>query len=313
MSKLRVQIHNWQGKANELVAALKRQGAEIVATHPDVLLIDFDAAVPYYTKKIEAAYQQGAEIALYSHGAPVITAYDRVWEPDPRVRVYLAQSQGQKEVMQAYGYPHPIEVIGWHYCKTKPFKPVSEIKNILFAPWHPHSDGYMQPAQKQANTEVYDKLSQMPYKLTVMHIGDLRYNGLREEQHITYIRSKMINQHSVSEIDKADVVVANYVGTFGALAVARGKPTVIYGQNIRPHDGYCDADITYVKNWDKYRDLLFYPHDISELKPKATQNMIQYAARHEAKEWREKFIGDPLDEVKLYEILNSLLEAKNDR
>jgi len=135
---------------------------------------------------------------------------------------------------------------------------------------------------------------------------------LREDRNVTYIKSKMINQHSVEEIDKADVVVANYVGTFGALAVARGKPTVLYGQNVRPHDGYCDADVTYVKNWDKYRDLLFYPHDISELKPVATQNMIEYAARHEAKEWREKFIGDPLDEEKLYKTLQDLLEVSDD-
>ena len=311
MSDLKVQVHNWQGKANELMAALKRQGAEIVKANPDVMLIDFDAAVPYYTKKIEKAYQQGAEIALYSHGAPVITAYDRVWEPDPRVRVYLAQSEGQKEVMRAYGYPHPIEVIGWHYCKQKKFKPAKEIKKILFAPHHPHGDGYLMPLAKESNADAYEKLRQTPYKIRIMHIGDIRYNGLRHDSDVEYVISKKTNQHSLEEIDKADLVISN-LGTFASLAVARGKPVVVYGQNIRPHDGYNDEDITYVKNWERYRDLMRYPYDISELKPKASQNLIEYAAQNEAKEWREKFIGDPLDEVKLFEVLHGLLEDGNE-
>jgi hypothetical protein len=311
MSNLKVQVHNWQGKATELIAALKKQGAEIVKSKPDVMLIDFDAAVPYYTKKIETAYQQGAEIALYSHGAPVITAYDRVWEPDPRVRVYLAQSQGQKEVMQTYGYPHPIEVVGWHYCTQKQFKPIWKIQTILFAPHHPHGDGYLMPTVKQSNADTFEKLVQTPYKIRVMHVGDIRYNGLRSVQDVDYVVSQKTNQHSLKEIDNADIVVSN-LGTFASMAIARGKPTVVYGQNIRPHDGYCDEDITYVKHWERYRDLMHYPHDISELKPKAAQHMIEFAALHEAKEWREKFIGDPLDVVKLYEVLAGLLEVNND-
>jgi hypothetical protein len=312
MSEMKVQVHNWQGKANELIAALKRKGAKIVNQDPDVLLIDFDAAIPYYTKKIEVAYQKGAEIAMYSHGAPVITAYDRVWEPDERVSVYLAQSQGQKDVMRSYGYPHPIEVVGWHYCDIKKFKPVKEIKTILFAPWHPHGGGYLHGPLMQANADVYDRLRQTPYKIRVMHIGELRHNGLKHDPDVEYIESNKTTQHSVKEIDRADVVVGNYVGTFGALAVARGKPTVIYGQDIRPHDGYNDADISYVRNWERYRDLLYYPHDISDLKPKATQNMIEHAALYEAKEWRERFIGEPLDEAKLYEVLTGLLEVSDD-
>jgi len=305
---MKVQVHNWQDKASELIAALKRKDVSIVDTHPDILLIDFDAATPYYTKKIERAYQQGAEIVLYSHGAPVITAYDMVWESDSRVRVYLAQSQGQKEVMQAYGYPNPIEVIGWHYCKQKKFKPAKKINTILFAPHHPHGDGYLQPTVKQSNTDTYDKLKQTPYKLSIMHFGDIRHNGLRYDRGVDYIISEKSNKQSVKEIDKADIVVSN-LGTFASLAIARGKPVVVYGQDICPHDGFNDATIYYVKNWDKYRDMLHYPYDISKLKPKAAQHTIEFAAQNEAKEWREKFIGNSLDEDRLYEILKNLLEA----
>lgn len=305
---MKIQIHNWQHKADILTNALKDAGVEIVKSKPDIYIIDFDGAVPYYTSKIEKAYQQGAEIVIYTHGAPVNMCWDRVWTPDDRVRVYLAQSKGEKAIMQSYDYPKPIEVIGWHYCRTKKYKPVKEIKRVLFAPWHPHDTGYLMPLARQINGEIFNKLRATPYELTVMHVESVRANGLSHDSGVTYVESKKTVDFSLKYIDQADVVVSNLM-TVASLAVARGKPMVAYGQDIRPHDGYDDDNITYVKNWDKYRDMLRYPYDISNLKPKASQNLIEYAAQNEAKEWREKFIGEQLDKDKLLSVLNNILEV----
>jgi len=303
---MKIQVHNWQHKANNLISALTRMGVEIVKDKPDIYIIDFDGAVPYYTSKIEKAFQSGAEIVIYSHGAPVIVAWDRVWEPDARVKLFLAQSEGEKAVMESYGYPHPIEVIGWHYCRKKKFKPVKNIKNILFAPWHPSGSGYLVPLGKKVNADTFDKLRSMPFNLEVMYIGDIRQNGLNFSNDVTFTASKKDVNFSLPIIDKADLVVTN-LSTVASLAVARGKPMVAYGQDIKPHDGSSEDNISYVKNWDKYRDMLRYPYDISNLKPKASQYLVEHAALHEATEWRDKFIGDPLDADKLIAVLENIL------
>ena len=303
---MKIKIHNWQHKANNLESALIRMGVQITKREPDILLVDFDAGVSYYTELIEKTFAGGSEIVLYSHGAPVITAWDMVWEPDKRIAVFLAQSEGEKEVMQAYDYPNPIEVIGWHYCKQKKFKPVKEIKKVLFAPWHPHSNGYLMPACREANRNAYEKLRAMPYNLTVMHIGNVRNNGISIDPDVTYIGSEKSIPFSLKHIDQADVVISNLM-TVACIAIARGKPVVVFGQNIKPHDGYSDENLSYVKNWEKYRDLMRYPYDLSNLKPRASQYMIEHAALHEAEEWREKFIGDPLDVEKLMTVLERVL------
>ena len=307
---MRVKVHDHQGKANDLTAALKKAGAEIVTKDPEILLTDFDTAIPYYKKMVEKAYQGGAEIALYSHGAPVITAYDGIWEPSDKVGVYLAQSPGQKAVMEAYGYPHPISVIGWHFCKIKTFKP-TEIDRVLFAPWHPHSNGYLYPMAWRLNDDVMRRLVELDYRLTVYHVGDLRYNGVREYPGVDYLPSDLSIGSAIKQIDKADIIVT-YPGTFASLAVARGKPVVVYGQDIRPHDGYNDGMIRYVANWEAYKELMRYPYDISDTQINATGYLLEYASKNEAEKWRNSFIGNPLDTGKLTRALEHLLGGNKD-
>ena len=308
---MKIKVHNWQGKANGLISALKKKGAEIVKKGAsDILLIDFDGAVGYYTKQIEDAYKDGATVVLYSHGAPVITAWDGIWEPDRHSALYLAQSQGQKEVMEAYEYPVPIIVIGWHYCKLKTFKPNEDIKKILFAPWHPQGSGYLTPERMQANKDAYDKLRSMPYELTVSYVGDLRGNGLREDPGVEFVVSNKSIQFSLKQIDAADVVVSNLM-TVASLAIARGKPVVVYGQHISPCDGYSKEGLRYTTHWDNYKELMRYHYDMSELKPKASQYLLKHAALHEATEWRDLFIGNPLDADKLFRVLEQTLEKES--
>src|SRR4030042_2424453 len=107
---MKVKVRNYQNKANLLIAALQSQGVQIVNDYANILLIDFDGPVSPYPEMIHQAYEQCAEIILYSHGAPVITAWDGIWKPNTIIRKYLAQSPGQKGVMEAYNYPKPIQV-----------------------------------------------------------------------------------------------------------------------------------------------------------------------------------------------------------
>ena len=115
--RLRIQVINHQDKADVLIQAITDAGHEIVSDNADLLLIDFDGPVAHYPKRIERAYEEGADVYLYSHGGHPITAWDGVWTPSDKIAGYLAQTPGQKAVMEAYGYPHPIRVIGWHYSE----------------------------------------------------------------------------------------------------------------------------------------------------------------------------------------------------
>lgn len=301
---MRIQISDYQSKASALTKALKDAGHELVKSWPDILLIDHDLPVANYRKTVERAYSEGSHVVLYSHGAPVITSWDGIWEPSDYVSGYVAQSPGQKHVMEQYNYPYPIDVIGWHYCAIKPFKPTT-IKTVLFAPWHPHSDGWMIPEGKRLNTSVYSRLMEMPYKLYVRHVRAIEHNGIEMRGGVEYQHSDMSIAGAVKAIDAVDMVVTN-MGTLACLAVARGKPLVVFGQDICPHDGYSPISLRYVNNWDLYRDYLRYPYDISASKPKATQNIIEQAAQNEAAEWREKFIGQPFDASAFV----ALMEAK---
>jgi len=305
---MKIKISDHQTKSEALRRALAQAGHELVKSWPDVLLIDFDAPVAHYAKTIEQAYSEGAKVLLYSHGAPVITAWDGVWEPSDNITAYLAQSPGQKAVMEAYNYPHPVHVIGWHFCRLKKFAPAKKIENILFAPWHPHSNGWMIPQGKALNADIFRRLAEMPYHLTVRHVRAPHQNGFEQLDGIEYQPSDMTIDGAVRAIDAADLVITS-PGTLAALAVARGKPLVMYGQDICPHDGYSAETLLYVNHWDQYKHLMRYPYDISETKPKATQNIIEYAAQREAEMWRARFIGEPMSNAAFVRLVEELCKA----
>jgi hypothetical protein len=250
------------------------------------LLIDCDFPVANYPLIIQQAYETGAEVVLYSHGAPVITAWDGIWKPGPLTRFYLAQSHGQKWVMETYGYSKPIKVIGWHFCEQREFQPCDDVKNILYAPEHPHSNGYMLAEARELTEKVYKDLLDMPFDV-IRHEGPVSLD------------------ESIKAIDKTDLVVT-YPGTFAALAIARGKPVVMYAQNICPHDGYSDVMLKYVKKWDLYRDFMRYHYDISDTTGSITESIIRRAGIIEETDWRNKFIGEQMKPEILLEALKGL-------
>lgn len=256
---------------------------QLVSEGANVLLIDGDFPVASYPYTIQHAYEAGAETVLYSHGAPVITAWDGIWRPGPLTRLYLAQSPGQKWVMNTYKYPIKVEVIGWHYCEQRLFQPCNDVKKVLFAPEHPHTNGYMLAEAREITEKINNLLNDLPFDV-VRHDGPVPLDI------------------SVMAIDQADVVVS-YPGTFATLAVARGKPVVMYGQDICPHDGYSDEMLKYVKHWDDYRDYMRYPYDISHVNARAAESIIRNAAINEAVDWKLKFVGHSIDPENLVKVL----------
>jgi len=86
-------------------------------------------------------------------------------------------------------------------------------------------------------------------------------------------------------------------GTFAHIALALGKPTVIYGQDFKYGDGPNEQDYRYAAHWDEYKDFMHYPaSNLGEL----------YRNGAQIRAWRDKFIGSPMTEDRLAAALTKI-------
>lgn len=278
-----------------IASAMIGLGHSVDNDNPEILLIDHDG--PDYYHNIINAFPQ-AKIVLYPHGEPYMFAWDGIWDVNPRTAFYLSSNHGCAEIMRAYGYPNPIHVIGWFRGEQASFKPAKQLERVVFAPIHPLNNGYLNKYHKTANVKAYEALINMPIKLTVRHIGNIQSNGLWPVDGVEYVNGKL--DGSTTE---ADLVVSN-VGTYLATAVSQGKPCVAHGQDYAILDGYDSDHLHFSKSWDKYRNILRYPFDISD-----GFKALERAAGTEASTWRYKFIGKQFNMVKLEHALYGVVNA----
>lgn len=301
---MKVAVGNWQNKANALIDALRGRGHEVV--HPseraDAFLLDTDYPIGAFASYWQAHERRGVPIYLYTHGMDAYIGWDGIWKPR-KVAGYLAMYPGAKEVMRRYGYPYPVEVIGWHYCALKPFQPCGYPKKILFAPWHPHQNGYLFDPFKAYNRRIHDTLAYdyAEAEITVRHLHRLEDNGIAPAPHVTYVQGKADN--TIAEIDAADLVIG--CGTFARLAMARGKPTILFGQNIAPHESFKPGHFQQVASWDKYRDYMRYPYEWDEMPG------VELACEVEPVKYKERFVGEPFNPQKFLSILEGITALQN--
>jgi len=308
--KLKIVLSSHQHKGRNLWTALEAEGHTVMdvstATEPaDILLIDVDIPEGRYLPTIEAWTAAGAKTVIYQHGAEPILIWDGIYKPSDRTVLNLVQSPGAKRVLEAYGYPIPVEVVGWHYCPLRDFRPSADIQRVTFAPWHPLGNGYLHPARAAYNQRVHDMLYaasvRMGFELTVRHIRPLSFNGIYPIDGVHYINARP--DGNTEQITSADLVVA--VGTYAYMSVALGTPTVMFGQDLRPFDGHDLSKHREVANWHLYRDIMRYPYDFDDVSP--LDNLLLRAATYEATDWRKMFIGEPLDAKRMVQLLQGIL------
>lgn len=293
-----VALSDWQNKSRALYQALTAAGHHVVDRHEpaDVLLIDTDYGVGHYRPTLRLHRDYGSRIFLYTHGKDAFLGWDGIWEPW-EVDGYLTFAPGIKHVMTSYAtpYPNPVHVIGWWYCEQKPFIGGLNPRRVLFAPWHPHQGGYLPSELKALNARILDELlDTFPAEaVTVRYIHHLENNGLTELHGVTYTQGHADN--SVADIDAADLVVG--CGTFSLLSIARGKPTIMFGQDIQPHESYHDGHYQPVASWERYRHMMHYPFEWDE-KPS-----IEAVMCVEPVFWKQQFIGPAFDAAGFIKIL----------
>jgi hypothetical protein len=292
MRRLTIAVHNHYGEANAFIGALRAAGHEFVTEGPaDLLLIDLDPPLSGYQRMIAEYADRGAKIVLYPHGAggPILS-YDALFEPDPRVDANFVIGPGQAEYLRRIDYPAPVHVLGWSFCPLRPFRPRPGVGHVVFAPIHPNADGSMADDHRAQNSDVYARLLEGSWRLTVRHIGALEENGLWEADGVAFVNGRL--HADWAEIDAADAVVAGS-GTFPALAIARGVPAVMYCQ-ASPALGVPGEQPVPLWRADRYLDYIRYPYDAAD---GPLDELLHAAARSDEAiaHWRRRFVGAPFD------------------
>jgi hypothetical protein len=299
---------NRQMKATALIAALEAHGwhGAITMSGCDIFFADVDKDTQY----MDTMHRSGKRIFLYPHAARPNLFNDFGSFPIyPHVTAGFQMADGHVEILRRIGVEYPIEVIGWFYCPMRPFQPRDSFRNVLFAPIHPNSDNSLSDVDQQINKDTFKRLLSLvkaaEIKLTVRFVRKLENNGLWKIPGVKYIQGEP--KIDYSQIDGADVVVSHQ--TFAYLAIARGVPTVMMGEDVPPRVGSpIKKDFRFAKTWNNYRDLLMYPLDI--LAVDDVRALLQIAISDDSMiaDWRSRLIGKPFDPAYFVQRVESYLQ-----
>jgi hypothetical protein len=278
----------------------------------DLLLLDCDWPWAYPRPGlITSAVAHGAKVALYPHGGrPTVFVYDGIAEPDERVSLRLEHGPGSWQITGHFtNNDLHQETPGWLYCPTRDFTPVEKPVKILFAPLHPNIEMLVKgtnghdPAPS-LNQEIYRRLLKLRnMEIAVSLAGPAWRTGVWPHPRARFTENPMmLFHHSFEQILSADVVVA--AGTMAAAAVALGKPTVMFAQNI--FVDYIDGKYVHAAHADLYRDLVRYPLDTQD---DSLTNLINRACESERTGWRDLWVGHDGTETAI-SLLENLVDTK---
>ena len=225
---------------------------------------------------------------IYPHAALSAYIWDGLVSSEIPAACNFTYGEGQRQIMAAYGYPHPTMAVGWPYGPIEPFRPRQAVQRILFAPKHPNGKRALIDQDQALNREVFQRLRTAGAELTVYYGHDLENNGLERVPGIQYIPSTLNLDGAVQQIRQADLVVAH--DTFAYLSIAQGVPTLMFTGNQTPH-----VIGKPVKNWKSYRHIAKYPLDILDVTAKKAPALIERAAStdEDIHDWKERMIGQP--------------------
>lgn len=239
----------------------------------------------------------GAPYFLYPHAARPMVQYDGSVTPRKDCRTMFVSAPAGVYLMDKIGYPCEVVEVGWSLTPIKHFFPRATAENILFAPIHPNSNGYLNEVDKRLNRETYKRLVDFAERndatVTIRYCRRIEDNGLGkeiEQAHKQVVWKQAYPDGNFSDIQKADVVVSHQ--TFAYMAVALGVPTVMIGEDVAPRSGNAENGFTYSAHFKDYQDYLAFPLDILN---GDTDDIIQTAISTDEpiRDWRDRFIGHP--------------------
>jgi hypothetical protein len=264
-----------------------------------------------WRQQITLAERSGVPVFIYPHSVRPNIPFDLTDDFYPGTRALFTIAEGHKEILRRLKYPHPIEVMGWPYTEIKPFRheESSEKTRVLFAPIHPVGSGFLPDVDKELNAKTYELLLGLMDKihLSIRHIQSLEFNGLWEDRRVRYINGAL--NGSTQDMDDADVVIGAF--TFAHMAVALGRPLIMVGEGVPPHNSPRKTGrLIFGQRWDEYKDYLRYPHNVEDCQTSEDlYGMMKLAMEDspDVEDWKERFIGQPFDGKRFVKTLESYL------
>lgn len=303
--KLTYAVLDLQWKSVGLNLALQDNG-HVSLDHPraNVFLVDFDGNIDAARERrwfIGECVDHGGMVLVYPHGARPTYQYDGIVEPDPRVTAYLVQGPAAVETYRLIGLEKPVYAVGWYYCPLVPFETVKKVERILFCPSHPFGLGKLDAKSCADNAAAYKACLAYGADLHMTKFGPLEHNGLWFDERVTYKESDLVLRWQ--DIDAADLVIAE--GTKAYLAIARGKPTIMIGQDRAPAD---DHDRYQVPRWNEYGAQSRYPIDLADGDFKTLVDLA-CCGSDAVDEWKAGFIGNQMEPRVFSELVIGLYET----
>lgn len=259
----------------------------------DLLLVDTDDRL-YRGALIDAC---PGRVLLYPHGALAI--YSGFFPPDPRIDAQLVHGAGTARLLERMSLDREVHVIDWSYGAQIPFRAPDRVDRVLFGPIHPGDAGELAAVYREENQRVLSGLLELDAEIIVQLRGTTEQNGLLETGHARLVPSTLTA--GAREIDQADLVVSN--GTYACVALARGRPTVMFGQSLPPED-------TGRRPWrDEFNcgPIPRYPLDFDDAE---LPELIDGALANAGKDWADEFVGGPFN-VDLFVAIAEQLAAVN--
>ena len=288
---MRVAIWDYQGKGRAYAEALAGDERFELVSDPDqaeVLLLDSDhplaPPVPEKHDSARRAVFRGARIVLYPHGGPPVLDYDGLRPVELPVTLQFVPGEGHAEVYRRIKHRFPGRVAGW--ALTQLSEPVggAPVEHLVYAPVHPWADGKTILRQHhEANREAYQAFLEHPAPRKTVRLWGMQQAAGIDERHPdhVYVERPPFTVAPEETILGADAVIS--FGTFAYMAVALGKPTVMYGQDLHP----CSDDGRFLaRRWGAYREYVRYPACLGDAP-------LDDLFGVDVSEWRSLFVGDP--------------------
>jgi len=124
---------NHQGKANRFIETLNSGGfkqLDCFRRYKGVSFVLTDTDIGGRRYKLE--HMRNSRVPrffVYPHAARPDLVND-IFKEWAHTTAHFVSAQGHVEVMEAFGYSRPIEVVGWSLCPIKPFTPRKEPRNV---------------------------------------------------------------------------------------------------------------------------------------------------------------------------------------
>jgi hypothetical protein len=232
--------------------------------------------------------------------------WDGILRTDIPVCCNFVSGPAGRRIMELYGYPYRVEVVGFNRCEVRKFTPTTG-NDLLIVPSHSlqHREytyqGYIDWALETLrfilkNRDAFGKITlcwdeeRFDYKF----MDEMKKKGFIIIPTNPYVDKEPLKR-MMYRMEMADLVLS--CGTVGCVAVALGRPTVFFSERGQARSFPKDAN-----NPHLYDHFLRFP--LAAEKMTIDEILaIRTAPNPQIEHWKEQIIGGPFNAQKFIEVI----------